>query len=438
MEQNQLMIQARQLTKLYKLYRKPSDRLKESLLGNHQYSQDFYALHDVSFDIYKGETVGILGKNGAGKSTLLKVVTEVLTPTSGDLIINGKVSALLELGAGFNPEYNGIENIYLNCSMMGMKREQVNTKIDSIIQFADIGDFIYQPVKSYSSGMFARLAFSVAISVEPEILIVDEALSVGDTRFQIKCMDYMKKMMEGGTTVLFVSHDINAVRRFCQRAIWLHQGRIILDGEVNRVADCYADFLKRDVIDLESAPMQSVETASPIVSIEKTSMSSISTSSNISESSSSAKRCPISMNQNSIAQLTSFEVTSNGQLVGEEILYDAPLDIEVTYWVVDDTIPDPVLGIAVRNADDDYTCGLNTLLDQVKIPWKKGENRMLLHYPLGIRAAGGKYYFEIALEDQTATVGLHYIQRIKKFTMVMKYMSEGRYNIPHYWEVPND
>ena len=185
---NELMIEIQDLTKVYKMYDKPIDRLKESLSITHkQYSKDFYALNNVSFEVQKGECIGIIGTNGSGKSTLLKIITGVLNPTLGRVSVNGKISALLELGAGFNPEYTGLENIYLNGTMMGYTREEVEKKIDDILQFADIGDFVYQPVKTYSSGMFVRLAFAVAINVNPDILIVDEALSVGDYKFQSKC-----------------------------------------------------------------------------------------------------------------------------------------------------------------------------------------------------------------------------------------------------------
>ena len=195
-------------------------------LTGKKYSREKCVLDNLSLQIEKGDVVGIVGTNGAGKSTLLKIITGVLTPTSGKLEVNGKVAALLELGTGFNPEFTGIKNIFLNGTMMGFSREEMEDKLDEIIQFADIGDFIYQPVKTYSSGMFARLAFAVAINVDPEILIVDEALSVGDLRFQMKCMDKMKQMMDQGITVLFVSHDINAIRRLCTKTVWLRDGKI--------------------------------------------------------------------------------------------------------------------------------------------------------------------------------------------------------------------
>jgi lipopolysaccharide transport system ATP-binding protein len=226
---NNIAIKVKNLTKIYHLYNNPQDRLKEALHPFKKiYHHDFYAMNDVSFEIKKGETVGIIGKNGAGKSTLLKMITGVLTPTSGSVEVNGKIASLLELGAGFNPEMSGIENIYLNGTLMGFTKEEMHTKIDSILEFADIGEFIHQPVKMYSSGMFARLAFSVAINIDPEILIVDEVLSVGDINFQAKSIAKMKSLIKDkNTTVLFVSHDTGAVKSICENALYIDKGKLI-------------------------------------------------------------------------------------------------------------------------------------------------------------------------------------------------------------------
>ena len=196
------------LTKIYKLYDKPSDRLKEALgLSRKKKYKELRALNDVSFEVKKGETVGIIGTNGSGKSTILKIITGVLAPTSGTVTANGRISALLELGAGFNMEYTGIENIYLNGTMMGFSKEEIDSKLEDILSFADIGDFVNQPVKTYSSGMFVRLAFALSINIDPEILIVDEALSVGDVFFQSKCYHKFEEFRKAGKTILFVSHD---------------------------------------------------------------------------------------------------------------------------------------------------------------------------------------------------------------------------------------
>ena len=227
---NGLAIEIKQLSKVYRLYDRPSDRLKEALLPFHKrYSRDFYALRDINLSIGKGETVGFIGRNGAGKSTLLKIITGVLTPTSGTIDVHGRIASLLELGAGFNPEMTGVENIYMNGVVMGIERKQMEEKVEDIIAFADIGDFIHQPVKMYSSGMFARLAFAVNAFVEPDILIVDEALSVGDSFFQAKCIHKMKTLLDSGVTVLFVSHDWGAVKSLCKRGVLLDKGQIMLD-----------------------------------------------------------------------------------------------------------------------------------------------------------------------------------------------------------------
>ena len=224
------------LAKRYYIYDKPHRRLLQMLLARtgRRFYREFVALQDISFTVPKGKVVGILGKNGAGKSTLLQIICGTLTPSDGTVEVRGRVAALLELGSGFNPEFTGIENIYLNGQILGLSRKEVDAKLADILAFADIGDFVHQPVKTYSSGMFARLAFSVAVNVEPDLLIVDEALSVGDAWFQHKSMARMRQLMESGCSVLFVSHSIDAVRALCDEAIWLEQGRVKMHGNVGR------------------------------------------------------------------------------------------------------------------------------------------------------------------------------------------------------------
>lgn len=228
------------LSKIYKLYREPMDRLKEALHPfRKKYHRDFYALRDVSFEIGRGETFGIIGKNGAGKSTLLKILTGVLTQTSGDIVVNGRVSSILELGSGFNPDLTGIENIYFNGAILGFGREDIDSRLDEILNFADIGDFAYQPMKMYSSGMQLRLAFALAISVDPDIFIVDEALAVGDIRFQQKCLRKFHEFQEMGKTIIFVTHDMGLVTNYCQRVLWLNDGKIEMIGDSEEVAKKY-------------------------------------------------------------------------------------------------------------------------------------------------------------------------------------------------------
>jgi len=226
-----IAIEVENLSKVYKLYNSPVDRLKESLHPLRKvYHSDFYALNHVSFNVKKGETFGVIGRNGSGKSTLLKIITGVLSPTSGSVTVNGRISALLELGAGFNPELTGLENVYFNCILKGYSREEVDSKLDDILSFADIGEFIEQPIKTYSSGMFIRLAFAVEAYVDPDIFIVDEALAVGDEAFQRKCFAKIRTIQEKGATILFVSHTPSMIVDLCSSAMLFDQGELLLSG----------------------------------------------------------------------------------------------------------------------------------------------------------------------------------------------------------------
>lgn len=244
MDEKKVAIQVKGLEKAYKLYDKPSDRLKEALgFGRKKRYKEHYALKGVDMTIYQGETVGIIGTNGSGKSTILKIITGVLNPTGGSVHVNGRISALLELGAGFNMEYNGIENIYLNGTMIGFSKKEIDAKMDDILNFADIGDYVHQPVKTYSSGMFVRLAFAVAINIEPEILIVDEALSVGDVFFQAKCYHKFEEFKEMGKTIIFVSHDLSSISKYCDRVVLLNQGVKLGEGSPKEMIDAYKQVL---------------------------------------------------------------------------------------------------------------------------------------------------------------------------------------------------
>ena len=237
-------IRVTDVSKMYKLYDKPMDRLKEALGFSHKKRyKEHYALNHVSFDVKKGETVGIIGTNGSGKSTMLKIITGVLNPTAGNVEINGRISALLELGAGFNQEYTGIENVYLNGTMIGFTKEEIDARLQDILDFADIGDFVYQPVKTYSSGMFVRLAFAVAINIDPEILIVDEALSVGDVFFQAKCYKKFEDFKKMGKTILFVSHDMSSIAKYCDRCVLLNRGEKLAEGSPKDMVNLYKKVL---------------------------------------------------------------------------------------------------------------------------------------------------------------------------------------------------
>lgn len=244
---DELNIRVDGLGKRYEIYAQPADRLKQMILprinrvtgkGRQAYFDEFWALRDVSFDVRRGETVGIIGRNGSGKSTLLQMVCGTLNPTEGEIEVHGRIAALLELGAGFNPEFTGEENVYLSGLLYGIAESELRKRFQSIVEFADIGAFVNQPVKTYSSGMYVRLAFAVAAHVDADTLVIDEALSVGDVRFTQKCMRYLREFQKHGT-LLFVSHDAGAVTNLCDRAIWLDKGKMVMDGSARDVVERY-------------------------------------------------------------------------------------------------------------------------------------------------------------------------------------------------------
>jgi len=254
-----VVIRVQDLSKCYQIYDRPQDRLKQSLWrGRKRFYREFWALKGVTFEVEKGEAVGIIGRNGSGKSTLLQLIAGTLTPTTGSIAVDGRVAALLELGSGFNPDFTGRENVYMNGTILGLSKEEIDRRFDAIAAFADIGDFIEQPTKTYSSGMLMRLAFSVSVNVEPDILIVDEALAVGDMAFQYKCMDRLERLTKSGTTLLFVSHDIGAVKAFCNRVVYLSKGEVKATGTASDMAELY-------MLDLKDEHKRAVEAGSAVV-----------------------------------------------------------------------------------------------------------------------------------------------------------------------------
>lgn len=405
---NDVAIKAENLSKIYKLYDKPIDRMKESLsLSKKKYSREHYALNNISFEVKKGETIGILGTNGSGKSTLLKIITGVLTQSSGNLEVNGKISALLELGAGFNPEYTGLENIYLNGTMMGYTREEMQQRVDPIMDFADIGEFINQPVKTYSSGMFARLAFAVSINVEPEILIVDEALSVGDVRFQTKCINKMKELKENGTTILFVSHATEQIKRFCTKAMWINKGEMIDIGESSEIVDKYEAFMlqggeiKKDIIDrvvynkeqLQESEVSITRPSEDIVAIIK----------------------QVNCSNLNIKTFDKLEVT-------------------VEYEIYDNEIPEFLLGVALYTPDREYIFGPNTYLDKIEVPNTYG--RHIIKYVIpSITLLAGEYTIDAGIFTNAGLVCIDYKMDAKKFFITNEYFVEGKLFIDHEWNV---
>ncbi|MDM0797784.1 ABC transporter ATP-binding protein [Clostridium perfringens] len=384
-------IRVKDLTKKYKLYQKRSERLANAF-GKEKNIKEFYALKGVSFEISKGECVGIIGHNGAGKSTLLKLLTGVAFPTSGEIEINGRLASMLELGSGFNPELTGMENIYFNGSLNGLTKEEIDGKLKDILEFADIDNFIEQPVKNYSSGMFARLAFAVAINVDPDILIVDEILSVGDVGFQVKCMEKFNEFKKKGKTILYVSHGLGTVKKFCDRAIWLQKGEVVDDGNSVIVVERYYN-LNFNPANIE----QLKDHKSDII--------------------------------NSIA------VKSNTK----NVEYLEKLDLEVEYDLISNDLKDPNIVLEFRKTDyepgttrgnDQFVCGINSKDNIKNIPFNLGVNKLKVSLNK-VNLVAGVYYIDFVLRDGEEEV----YRKINgySFTLNDKYRGEGFLILGHSW-----
>lgn len=396
-------IKIEHLSKVYKIFDKPTDRVKEALNPfRKRYSRDFYALNDVSLTIKKGETVGIIGKNGAGKSTILKIITGVLTPTSGSVQVNGRIASLLELGAGFNPEMTGIENIYMNGTIMGYSKEEMDDRLQDIIDFADIGEFIHQPVKMYSSGMFARLAFAVNASLEPDVLIVDEALSVGDFMFQFKCMQRFKELQKKGVTILYVTHNTQEIISTCDRAIFLHDGLLKYESsDVEYVVYKYAESIR-------NLGEQNKNTVSNNVALL--------TNSDVNEN-----------------RLGSFDAiikdivfdSTNGMLEAGKLV-NGKIIIEAKKY-----INSIVFGFSVKNKNGDVIWGDNTTRVKEKITLYEGEN--IIAFSSAVNIVPGEYLLYAGIADISTDTRVELDQRwpMKKIKVFAhKNMSEGMVYAP--------
>ncbi len=324
---SEVAIKATNLSKCYQTYAKPHHRLLQSIFRGGNYAREFWALRNISFEVKRGEVLGIIGRNGAGKSTLLQMICGTVTPTSGSVDVRGRVAALLELGAGFNPDFSGRENVYLNASIMGLSREETAARFDEIVAFSELADFIDEPVKTYSSGMFVRLAFSVAIHTNPDVLIVDEALSVGDFAFRNKCIKRVQELRNAGTTILFVSHDLSTLQLICDRAIWLEKGALVESGDPVHVSQNY----------------HAAGTAEAAVT---------------------PQRPPVPQQNTEQARFTLFKLRR-----GEGAKFGAGDNIEFEFEMEAlQPLTDPVFAISVYRADGDWVIGQTSR--EAKVSWK--------------------------------------------------------------------
>lgn len=398
-DKRKLAIEVDNVQKIYKLYDKPSDRLKEAFgFGKKTKHKLHYALKGVSMKIYQGETVGIIGTNGSGKSTILKIITGVLNPTSGRVLVNGRISALLELGAGFNMEYNGIENVYLNGTMMGFSEKEIEAKLPEILSFADIGDYVYQPVKTYSSGMFVRLAFAVAINIEPEILIVDEALSVGDVFFQAKCYHKFEEFKKMGKTIVFVSHDLSSISKYCDRVYLLNQGNILGEGSPKAMIDTYKRVLVGQYDESENAGEESENLLDDEDLQRAAAKKADGAAKDAAEASAEAK----GQNPNVLeygtkqAQIEEFYITDDRGVPTNAILKGTMFTIHMKVRFMD-PIPAPIFAFSVKNVIGVEITGTNTMIEKAFLDSVEPGDVKNVTFTQKMNLQGGEYLLSLGV-----------------------------------------
>ncbi len=372
-------------SKNYRIYAKPADRLKELIFRNRKFHTDFWALRNVSFSVPKGTTFGVIGENGSGKSTLLQMIAGTLQPTEGRISLDGRVAALLELGSGFNPEFTGRENVILNAAIMGLTEEETVQRLPEIERFAEIGDFIDQPVKTYSSGMYVRLAFAVAIHVDPEILLVDEALSVGDVYFQQRCMRRIRQMKQDGKTILFVSHDVTAVKNLCDAAIWLEHGELKAIGEPDSVVGKYlaAMTLRRD-------PYANDGTRRGTTMVTNGDGLVVQTLPNVDH-----------RWGNRHAEIIGIQILDGRGMPCESVEHGASIVVRVSAAFHED-VAQPIVGIMMRNRLGEDICGINTSAEAVELPPARAGQRFTVDFHLKLPLlVPGNYHVSPAVAQGT-------------------------------------
>ncbi len=438
MEEREIAIQVKDLSKRYKLYDHNRDRVIDALgLSRKPHYREHMALDRINMTIHRGETVGIIGTNGSGKSTILKIITGVLNQTSGEVIVNGRISALLELGAGFNMEYNGIDNIYLNGTMIGFSEKEIEEKMDAILEFADIGEYVYQPVKTYSSGMFMRLAFAVAINIEPEILIVDEALSVGDVFFQAKCYHKFEEFKRMGKTVLFVSHDLSSVSKYCDRVILLNQGHKLGEGSPKDMIDIYKQVLvgqydpekaaaaasgqsgkaeTKQAANTGAGDKESIPTADPLADKDTEDTES---------------RNPDTLEYGSQkATITGYCITDDAGRESTTILKGRECTVHMKVRFHTD-IKAPIFAFTIRNIYGVEISGTNTMFEKAFLePVKAGEEKRI-SFTQRIDLQGGEYLISLGVtgyEGQEFTV-YHRLYDVMNLTVVSDKNTVGYYDM---------
>lgn len=419
MEKN-VAIKVENVVKTYKLYDKPKDRLKDALgFGRRKkLFKEHQALKGVDLTIYKGETIGIIGTNGSGKSTILKIITGVLNASSGNVEVEGRISALLELGAGFNMEYNGIENVYLNGTMMGFSKKEIDEKLPSILEFADIGEYVNQPVKTYSSGMFVRLAFAVAINIDPEILIVDEALSVGDVFFQAKCYHKFEEFKEMGKTIVFVSHDLSSISKYCDRVVLLNQGVKLGEGSPKEMIDAYKQVLvgQYPLPEIRTDFDGSEDTAAP--------------GNDIQSSNANVTNPDLLEYGTKAAVISEYYLEDSNGVKTSAIIKGSECTMHMTVDINED-LEAPIFAFSIKNIKGVEITGTNTMFEKAFLESVKKGQRKHISFSQKIDLQGGEYLVSLGVTgyEKEEFVVYHRLYDVLNITVISDKNSVGYYDM---------
>lgn len=431
-----IAIQVTNVEKIYKLYDKPSDRVREALgFRRKKRHTEHHALKGVDLTIRQGECVGIIGTNGSGKSTILKIITGVLNATRGSVTVNGRISALLELGAGFNMEYNGIENIYLNGTMIGFSEKEIDEKMDAILEFADIGEYVYQPVKTYSSGMFVRLAFAVAINIDPEILIVDEALSVGDVFFQAKCYHKFEEFKEMGKTIVFVSHDLSSISKYCDRVVLLNQGTKLGEGKPKEMIDIYKQVLvgQYTVPDTDHASLLDDEDVRRAAAKGQDGMAA---DSGAASGSAVAENPELLEYGSKKAVITEYYITDDKGTRTAAILKGNSFTIHMKVRMMED-LQAPIFAFTIKNVRGTEITGTNTMFEKAFLEPVKADEEREVTFTQEMNLQGGEYLLSLGVtgyEDDDFTV-YHRLYDVLNLTVISDKDTVGYYDMNSVIEV---
>ncbi|TVY09784.1 ABC transporter ATP-binding protein [Paenibacillus cremeus] len=413
------IISVSEVSKSFKIYKERAATLKERIVNGRKSKFEVYtALDSISLGIKKGETVGLIGRNGSGKSTLLKLLTGILYADKGSIDIEGKVSSLLELGAGFHPDFTGRENIFMNAAILGLSKKEIKAKLDQIISFSELKHYIENPVRSYSSGMYMRLAFSVAIMVEPDILLIDEVLAVGDAAFQQKCMDQLLRLKNKGTTIVFVSHDLGAVQKLCDRVIWINKSKVWGDGEPKKIIDQYLSYLSEQ--ENERLIDENKDKENEITIIEK------------SEGQKNSVEETEGRWGNKQIEIIHVDITNENSISKLSFLSGEPMQIHISYKV-NANIKKPVFGCAIHTIDNRHCYGTNTFIDHFKIDFldENSFGKIIFNIP-SIELIAGSYLLSVGASDPNGTQ-FDYHDKLYSFKVSSLVNDVGIARINHEW-----